>query len=35
MADPRLYQVFTFASLLVCGMAWLDFDITLPGQRSC
>src|SRR5947209_1001687 len=29
MADPRLYQIGTLASLLVYGMAWLDFDITI------
>jgi hypothetical protein len=29
MADPRLYQIGVLASLLVYGMAWLDFDITL------
>jgi Na+-transporting NADH:ubiquinone oxidoreductase subunit NqrB len=29
MADPRLYQIGTLASLLVYGIAWLDFDITL------
>jgi hypothetical protein len=29
MADPRLYQIGTLASLLVYGMGWLDFDITL------
>lgn len=28
MTDPRLYQIATLASLLVYGMAWLDFDIT-------
>jgi Na+-transporting NADH:ubiquinone oxidoreductase subunit NqrB len=28
MADPRLYQIGTLASLLVSGMGWLDFDIT-------
>jgi Na+-transporting NADH:ubiquinone oxidoreductase subunit NqrB len=30
MADPRLYQICTLASLLVYGMGWLDFDISLP-----
>jgi len=30
MVDPRLYQICTLASLLVYGMGWLDFDITLP-----
>ena len=30
MADPRLYQLGTLATLLVYGMGWLDFDITLP-----
>jgi Na+-transporting NADH:ubiquinone oxidoreductase subunit NqrB len=29
MADPRLYQIGTLTSLLVYGMAWLDFDITI------
>jgi enediyne biosynthesis protein E5 len=28
MADPRLYQIGTLASLLVYGMGWLGFDIT-------
>jgi Na+-transporting NADH:ubiquinone oxidoreductase subunit NqrB len=28
MADPRLYQIGTLASLLVYGMGWLDFDIS-------
>jgi enediyne biosynthesis protein E5 len=28
MADPRLYQIGTLASLLIYGMGWLDFDIT-------
>jgi Na+-transporting NADH:ubiquinone oxidoreductase subunit NqrB len=28
MADPRLYQIGTLASLLVYGMGWLDFEIT-------
>ena len=28
MADPRLYQIGTLASLLVYGIGWLDFDIT-------
>ena len=27
--DPRLYQIATLASLLVYGMGWLDFDITV------
>ncbi len=31
MADPRLYQIGTLASLLVYGMGWLGFDIT-PGR---
>jgi Na+-translocating ferredoxin:NAD+ oxidoreductase RnfD subunit len=30
MADPRLYQIGTLASLLVYGIGWLDFDISLP-----
>ena len=30
MVDPRLYQICTLASLLVYGMGWLDFEITLP-----
>jgi Na+-transporting NADH:ubiquinone oxidoreductase subunit NqrB len=29
MADPRLYQIGTLASLLVYGIGWLDFDITI------
>jgi Na+-transporting NADH:ubiquinone oxidoreductase subunit NqrB len=29
MADPRLYQIGTLASLLVYGMGWLDFDISV------
>src|SRR5438093_173174 len=29
MADPRVYQISVLASLLVYGMAWLDFDITV------
>jgi Na+-transporting NADH:ubiquinone oxidoreductase subunit NqrB len=29
VADPRLYQIAMLASLLVYGMAGLDFDITL------
>ena len=33
MVDPRLYQIGTLASLLVYGMGWLDFDITLA--RVC
>ena len=33
MADPRLYQISVLASLLVYGMAWLDFDIT--ATRAC
>ena len=28
MADPRLYQIATLASLLAYGMGWLDFDVT-------
>src|SRR5215471_10307500 len=28
MADPRLYQIATLATLLVYGMGWLEFDIT-------
>jgi Na+-transporting NADH:ubiquinone oxidoreductase subunit NqrB len=28
MADPRLYQIGTLASLLIYGMGWLDFDVT-------
>jgi len=31
MADPRLYQICTLASLLVYGIGWLDFDVT-PGR---
>jgi enediyne biosynthesis protein E5 len=33
MADPRLYQIAMLASLLVYGMARLDFDITIA--RAC
>jgi enediyne biosynthesis protein E5 len=33
MRDPRLYQIGTLASLLVYGMAWLDFDIS-PARVS-
>jgi enediyne biosynthesis protein E5 len=29
MADPRLYQIATLASLLIYGMERLDFDITV------
>src|SRR5262245_12710821 len=29
MVDPRLYQIGTLATLLVYGMGWLGFDITL------
>ncbi len=29
-ADPRLYQIATLASLLIYGIGWLDFDITVP-----
>ena len=29
MADPRLYQIAVLASLLVYGMAGLDFEITI------
>jgi Na+-transporting NADH:ubiquinone oxidoreductase subunit NqrB len=29
MADPRLYQIGTLVSLLVYGVGWLDFDITV------
>ena len=28
MADPRLYQICTLATLLVYGIGWLDFDVT-------
>jgi Na+-translocating ferredoxin:NAD+ oxidoreductase RnfD subunit len=28
MADPRLYQIGTLASLLIYGMGWLDFGVT-------
>jgi enediyne biosynthesis protein E5 len=28
MADPRLYQIGTLATLLFYGIGWLDFDIT-------
>jgi Na+-transporting NADH:ubiquinone oxidoreductase subunit NqrB len=30
MTDPRLYQIGTLAGLLVYGLFWLDFDITVP-----
>jgi enediyne biosynthesis protein E5 len=30
MADPRLYQIGVLSGLLVYGMAWLDFEITVP-----
>jgi Na+-transporting NADH:ubiquinone oxidoreductase subunit NqrB len=30
MADPRVYQIATLASLLAYGMGRLNFDITLP-----
>jgi Na+-transporting NADH:ubiquinone oxidoreductase subunit NqrB len=29
MSDPRLYQIATLVSLLVYGMGWLDFDVTI------
>src|SRR5260370_4260138 len=29
-ADPRLYQIATLASLLIYGIGWLDFDISVP-----
>ena len=29
MGDPRLYQIGTLACLLVYGIGWLDFDITV------
>jgi len=29
MADPRLYQIAVLSSLLVYGMGWLGFDITI------
>ena len=29
-ADPRVYQIGTLSSLLIYGMGWLEFDITLP-----
>ena len=29
MADPRLYQIGVLSGLLVYGMGWLDFDITI------
>jgi Na+-transporting NADH:ubiquinone oxidoreductase subunit NqrB len=46
MADPRLYQIATLATLLVYGMGWLEFDITpvraalilgsaLATQKAC
>ncbi len=33
MPDPRLYQIAMLASLLVYGMGWLAFDITVA--RAC
>jgi Na+-transporting NADH:ubiquinone oxidoreductase subunit NqrB len=33
MADPRLYQICTLASLLVYGIGWLDFDVT-PARAA-
>jgi hypothetical protein len=33
MLDPRVYQIGVLASLLVYGMAWLDFEIT--AARAC
>ena len=33
MADPRLYQIAVLSSLLVYGMGWLGFDITVG--RAC
>jgi enediyne biosynthesis protein E5 len=33
MPDPRLYQIAILASLLVYGMGWLAFDITIG--RAC
>jgi enediyne biosynthesis protein E5 len=29
MADPRLYQIGVLSGLLVYGMGWLDFDISM------
>jgi Na+-transporting NADH:ubiquinone oxidoreductase subunit NqrB len=29
MADPRVYQIGTLAALLVYGMGWLEFDVTV------
>jgi len=29
VADPRLYQIGVLSSLLVYGMGWLDFDVTV------
>jgi enediyne biosynthesis protein E5 len=28
-ADPRVYQIGTLAGLLIYGMGWLEFDVTL------
>ena len=33
MSDPRLYQIAVLSSLLVYGMGWLDFDISIG--RAC
>jgi Na+-translocating ferredoxin:NAD+ oxidoreductase RnfD subunit len=30
MNDPRPYQIATLSCLLVYGMTWLDFDVTVP-----
>jgi Na+-transporting NADH:ubiquinone oxidoreductase subunit NqrB len=34
MADPRLYQIAVLTSLLVYGMAWLDFEITVARASA-
>ena len=31
MVDPRVYQIAMLASLLVYGMAWLQFDVTISS----
>jgi enediyne biosynthesis protein E5 len=33
MADPRLYQIGTLATLLAYGIGWLEFDIT-PARAA-
>ncbi len=30
LRDPRLYQIASLTALLVYGLVWLDFDVSLP-----